>query len=80
MENQLKFIMKIKIQMDHLRRNIQEDHYYAYGLKIAGISSKKLGDAFEGNLKNNNLYNDKSSLMMGILIGMITDTGTITRR
>jgi len=38
---------------------IEEDHYYAYGLKIAGISSKKLGDAFEGNLKNNNLYNDK---------------------
>jgi len=28
-------------------------------LKIAGISSKKLGDGFEGWLKNNNLYNDK---------------------
>jgi len=38
---------------------IEEDHYYAYRLKIAGISSKKLGDAFEENLKNNNLYNDK---------------------
>lgn len=38
---------------------IEEDHYYAYGLKIAGISSKKLGDSFEGLLKNNNLYNDK---------------------
>jgi len=38
---------------------IEENHYYAYGLKIAGISSKKLGDAGEGNLKNNYLYNDK---------------------
>ncbi|MFC4231512.1 DUF6443 domain-containing protein [Parasediminibacterium paludis] len=38
---------------------IEENHYYAYGLKIAGISSKKLGDSFEGLLKNNNLYNDK---------------------
>ena len=28
-------------------------------MKIAGISSKKLGDGFEGWLKNNNLYNDK---------------------
>ncbi len=38
---------------------IEEDHYYAYGLKIAGISSKRLGDAKEGTLKNNYLYNDK---------------------
>jgi len=38
---------------------IEEDHYYAFGLKIAGISSKKLGDAGEGTLKNNYLYNDK---------------------
>ncbi|MBY0481792.1 MAG: RHS repeat-associated core domain-containing protein [Chitinophagaceae bacterium] len=38
---------------------IEENHYYAYGLKIAGISSKKLGDSFEGMLKNTNLYNDK---------------------
>ncbi len=38
---------------------IEEDHYYAYGLKIAGISSKKLGDGGEGTLKNNYLYNDK---------------------
>jgi len=40
-------------------RIIEENHYYAYGLKIAGISSKKLGDPNEGSLKNNNLYNDK---------------------
>jgi len=38
---------------------IEENHYYAYGLKIAGISSKKLGDVGEGNLKNNYLYNNK---------------------
>lgn len=35
---------------------IEENHYYAYGLKIAGISSKKLGDSYEGQLKNNYLY------------------------
>ncbi len=41
-------------------RIIEEDHYYAFGLKIAGISSTKLGDnLYEGYLKNNNLYNDK---------------------
>ena len=34
-------------------------YYTAYGLKIAAISSKKLGDINEGSLKNNNLYNDK---------------------
>ena len=34
----------------------EENHYYAYGLKIAGISSKKLGDSYEGSLKNNYLY------------------------
>ena len=34
----------------------EENHYYAYGLKIAGLSSKKLGDVYEGSLKNNYLY------------------------
>ncbi len=33
--------------------------YYPYGLKIATLSSKKLGDSYEGTLKNNYLYNDK---------------------
>jgi RHS repeat-associated protein len=34
----------------------EENHYYAYGLKIATLSSKKLGDVYEGQLKNNYLY------------------------
>lgn len=38
---------------------IEENHYYPFGLKIAAICSKKLGDAGEGALKNNYLYNDK---------------------
>ncbi|HRP30842.1 MAG TPA: RHS repeat-associated core domain-containing protein, partial [Agriterribacter sp.] len=33
-------------------RIIEENHYYAYGLKIAAISSRKLGDVNEGSLKN----------------------------
>jgi len=40
-------------------RIIEEDHYYAFGLKIAGISSVKFGDPNEGMLDNKNLYNDK---------------------
>ena len=42
-----------------MRRKV-EVNYTAFGLKIAGISSTKLGDnLYEGYLKNNNLYNDK---------------------
>ncbi len=44
---------------DNRGRIIEENHYYAFGLKIAGISSTKLGDVNEGLLKNQNLYNDK---------------------
>src|SRR5690606_22462357 len=40
-------------------RIIEENHYYAFGLKIAGISSAKFGDEKEGSLKNGYLYNDK---------------------
>lgn len=49
------------LQVVHNRgRIIEEDHYYAFGLKIAGISSNKLGnDTYEGYLQNKNLYNDK---------------------
>ena len=48
------------VQINHTRGRItEENHYYAYGLKIAGISSKKLADLNEGLVKNNYLYNDK---------------------
>jgi RHS repeat-associated protein len=56
------------LQVAHNRgRIIEENHYYAYGLKIAGISSKKLGDSFEGMLDNKNLYNDKELIDEGDL-------------
>ena len=37
----------------------EEDHYYPFGLKIASISSKRLGDVNEGTIQNNYLYNGK---------------------
>ena len=36
-----------------------EVNYTAFGLKVAGLSSKKLPDLNEGNIDNKNLYNDK---------------------
>ncbi|HWK07239.1 MAG TPA: DUF6443 domain-containing protein [Puia sp.] len=50
---------KVTIQTGNI---IEENHYYAYGLKIAAISSHKLGDAGEGKLKNPYLYNGKEML------------------
>jgi RHS repeat-associated protein len=48
------------VKVAHTRgRIIEENHYYAFGLKIAGISSKKLGDDNEGSLRNEYGYNDK---------------------
>ncbi|MDX2048317.1 MAG: DUF6443 domain-containing protein [Chitinophagaceae bacterium] len=40
-------------------RIAEENHFYAYGLKVAAISSHKLPDANEGHLTNKDLYNDK---------------------
>jgi RHS repeat-associated protein len=50
---------KVSIQTGNI---IEENHYYAFGLKIAAISSKKLGDGNEGKLSNPYLYNDKEQI------------------
>ncbi|MBC7934222.1 MAG: hypothetical protein H7Y86_02520 [Rhizobacter sp.] len=42
-------------------RIVQEDHYYSYGLKISGISSKRLGDVNEGMLTNRNQFQGEYS-------------------
>lgn len=56
------------LKVTHERgRIIEENHYYAYGLKIAGISSRKLADPGEGSIKNNYLYNDKELIDEGEL-------------
>lgn len=44
-------------------RIIEENHYYAFGLKIAGISSVKLDAGIEGSLKNNYQYQGDYSEM-----------------
>jgi RHS repeat-associated protein len=52
------------LKVSHNRGHIiEENHYYAYGLKIAAISSTKLpeGGSYEGHLKNNNLYQGEFS-------------------
>jgi RHS repeat-associated protein len=41
--------LKVQLRHGHI---IEENHYYAYGLRIAGISSRKMGDAREGQLNN----------------------------
>lgn len=56
------------LQVTHERaRIIEENHYYAYGLKIAGISSRKMPDANELHIKNEYLYNDKELIDDGDL-------------
>lgn len=48
------------LQVGIVQGNIaEENHYYPYGLTIATLSSKKLGDSYEGSLKNRYLFNDK---------------------
>jgi RHS repeat-associated protein len=40
-------------------RIVEENHYYAYGLKIEAISSRKLPDPADGHIGNYHLFNDK---------------------
>lgn len=48
------------LQVTHERGALlEENHYYAYGLRIAAISSRKMADINSGASKNNHLYNDK---------------------
>lgn len=50
------------LQVTHERGAIlEENHYYSYGLKIAGISSKKMGLDGNGNITNNYLYQGDNS-------------------
>jgi RHS repeat-associated protein len=45
------------LRVVHNRGHItEENHYYAYGLKIAALSSTKAGDVNEGELKNRRKY------------------------
>jgi RHS repeat-associated protein len=56
--DEMVYFDNLQVTNNHARI-IEENHYYAYGLKIAAISSKKLPDAAEGHIKNTDLYNDK---------------------
>jgi len=56
--DEMVYFDNLQVTHNHARI-IEENHYYAYGLKIAAISSKKLPDAAELAIKNNYLYNDK---------------------
>ncbi|KAI9436102.1 hypothetical protein F5148DRAFT_1303720 [Russula earlei] len=43
----------VYVYIQHVRgRILEENHYYAFGLKIAGISSHELPDAAEGHVDN----------------------------
>ena len=56
------------LQVSHNRGHIlEENHYYAYGLKIEPLSSRKIQDVSEGGVMNNNLYNDKELIVDGDL-------------
>lgn len=56
--DQMVYFDNLQVSNIHARI-IEENHYYAYGLKIAGISSRKLPDPAEGHTSNKDLYNDK---------------------
>ncbi|OQP63584.1 hypothetical protein [Niastella populi] len=50
---------------------IEENHYYAYGLRIAAISSRKPGHVNEGMVKKDRQYQGLSVKWTTILGGMI---------
>lgn len=53
--DEMVYFDNLQVTQNHARI-IEENHYYAYGLKIAAICSKKLGDPNEGSLKNQLQY------------------------
>ena len=56
------------LEVSHVHgRIIEENHYYAYGLRIEGISSRKVTDPREGHAENFDLYNDKELFEEGDL-------------
>jgi RHS repeat-associated protein len=56
------------LQVAHNRgRIVEENHYYAFGLRIAAISSKKIPDVSEGAIANRYLYNNKALFEEGEL-------------
>ncbi len=56
--DEMVYFDNLQVTQDH-HRILEENHYYAYGLRIAGISSHKLPDQSEGSVDNKYLYNDK---------------------
>lgn len=52
------------LQVSHQRgRIIEENHYYAYGLRISSVSSRKLAHANDGRIANNYLFQGAFSEM-----------------
>lgn len=50
--NEMVYFDDLQVSNNH-GRIIEENHYYAYGLRIAGISSRKVQDVNEGLVQNN---------------------------
>lgn len=49
--DEMVYFDNLQVSQNH-GRILEENHYYAYGLRITPISSKKVGDVNEGGLKN----------------------------
>ena len=78
----------VSVYFDNLKvahnrgRIVEENHYYAFGLRIAIISSKKLADQTgnEGNTQIRIFITIKSSLRMATWVGMIMVSGSTLHR